>query len=302
MTAGSEGAKPFPLQPHQQERVKQMSARTFLRKQLHKISIDNPVYTWLWRARGRRSYARWLKKSKWSTTVPSSNASSPPSALRDFFESRTTGPGIWKWNHYFDVYERHLSKFRNSPVGILEIGIYSGGSLELWRSYFGEKSRVYGVDLLPECMAYERDGIRVFIGDQADRKFWGRVKGDVAQLDVVIDDGGHLPRQQMVTLEELLPHLRPGGIYICEDIHHDVNAFTSYVHQLTNDLNAFEKATQDTEDPARRLACKSTNLQSAVASIHFYPFLVVIEKTSAPIREMIAPMHGSEWQPFSKIA
>ena len=30
---------------------------------------------------------------------------------------------------------------------------------------------------------------------------------------------GHTPEQQIVTLEEMLPHLRPGGVYLCEDVH-----------------------------------------------------------------------------------
>ena len=40
--------------------------------------------------------------------------------------------GIFKWHHYFDVYERHLARFRGSPVRVLEIGVKNGGSLSLW--------------------------------------------------------------------------------------------------------------------------------------------------------------------------
>ena len=54
--------------------------------------------------------------------------------------------------------------------------------------------------------------IKVFIGDQADRKFWSQFRREVPILDLVIDDGGHEPEQQIVSLEELLPHLRPGGV------------------------------------------------------------------------------------------
>jgi hypothetical protein len=42
----------------------------------------------------------------------------------------------------------------------------------------------------------------------------------------------------------------------------------------------------------------TTALQSGVASVHFYPYVIVIEKAPAPIPEFVAPMHGSEWQPF----
>jgi len=68
------------------------------------------------------------------------------------------------------------------------------------------------------------------IGDQADRRFWKRFKQEHPRIDVLIDDGGHEPEQQLVTLEEMLPHLRPGGVYICEDVHGERNRFNAYVH------------------------------------------------------------------------
>src|SRR5690349_20921641 len=52
--------------------------------------------------------------------------------LREYFDRVSTGPGVWKWLHYFDIYHRHLSKFRGRPVSIVEIGVYSGGSLSMW--------------------------------------------------------------------------------------------------------------------------------------------------------------------------
>ena len=44
---------------------------------------------------------------------------------------------VWKWKHYCDVYHRHFSKFVGREVHVLEVGIYSGGSLQMWREYFG---------------------------------------------------------------------------------------------------------------------------------------------------------------------
>jgi hypothetical protein len=51
--------------------------------------------------------------------------------LTEFFDNRKSGQGIWKWRHYFDVYDRHFSKFRGQEVNIVEIGVFSGGSLEM---------------------------------------------------------------------------------------------------------------------------------------------------------------------------
>ena len=62
--------------------------------------------------------------------------------LESYFDAHTTGPGIWKWRHYFDIYHRHFSKFVGKEVHILEIGIFSGGSLGMWKEYFGPQCRV----------------------------------------------------------------------------------------------------------------------------------------------------------------
>jgi hypothetical protein len=67
--------------------------------------------------------------------------------LRAFFHGRTQGRGIWKRDHYFDVYHRHFERFRGKHVDILEIGIYSGGSLDMRHEYFAPKCQGYAVDI-----------------------------------------------------------------------------------------------------------------------------------------------------------
>lgn len=220
--------------------------------------------------------------------------------LWKYFSEHKEGRGIWKFNHYFDAYDRHFSRFRGRDVHILEIGIYSGGSLEMWRSYFGPQSRIYGVDIEPSCKAYESESVSVFIGDQADRSFWQRVRQDLPDLDVVIDDGGHIPEQQIVTLEELLPHLRPGGIYLCEDVHERFNDFASYVSGMAQNLNAMENFQQNPHDAERRSVIRASGLQSGIAAIHLYPYMTVIERAAARVPELIAPKRGTQWEPFLK--
>jgi 23S rRNA U2552 (ribose-2'-O)-methylase RlmE/FtsJ len=218
-------------------------------------------------------------------------AASPPgrNPLRAYFESHTEGRGIWKWTHYFEAYHRHLSRFVGKPVNVVEIGVFSGGSLEMWRTYFGPTSHIYGVDIDDACRKYESEHVSVFIGDQEDRAFWRRFHDQVPNLDVVIDDGGHLPEQQQVSLEELLPRLRPGGVYICEDVSGVRNRFAAFAAGLVAELNRFALA------PGPELASEVSPFQAAVHSIHFYPFMVVIEKHDAPPAGFRAPQRGTEW-------
>ena len=176
-----------------------------------------------------------------SWPAPPRSAPEPPSAdnpLRRYFDGVEQGPGIWKWLHYFDLYHQHLQKFVGKQLNIVEVGVYSGGSMPMWRNYFGDGCQVHGVDIQAECRAYENDHIQIHIGDQADRSFWRKFRADVPEVDVLIDDGGHQPYQQIATLEEMLPHLRPGGVFICEDIHGIGDGFTAYCHALIDSLNA----------------------------------------------------------------
>ena len=248
----------------------------------------------------RRGYSNWRRSKLWPCRSGTKGPQAEQSDLEKFFEARKEGHGIWKWKHYFDIYDRHFSRFRGREVHILEIGIYSGGSLEMWREYFGPKARIYGVDIEPACKAYEDGSIKVFIGDQADRGFWRQFKKDVPELDIVIDDGGHQSEQQIATFEELLPHLRAGGVYLCEDLHFAHNRFAAYIYGFASNLNASQRWERNFDNQDRRLVCTATAFQSAVRSVHLYPFVAVVEKRDTPIDEFLSPKRGTIWAPFGR--
>ena len=65
--------------------------------------------------------------------------------------------------------------------------------------------------------------------------------------------------------------------------------------QTMNDTSALEA---DLETPGRRLVSAANGFQSHIDSIHWYPYAVAIEKRSAPLAELVAPKHGTEWEPF----
>jgi hypothetical protein len=161
----------------------------------------------------------------------------------------------------------------------------------MWHSYFGDKAHVYGVDIEPACRSYEDDRTRIFIGDQSDKNFWKAVIKQIPKLDIVIDDGGHRSFQQIATLEVLLPHLQPGGVYLCEDVHGSFNAFQGYVEGLSRSLHALKRTGDDN-------VLKVNGLQRAVDSVHIYPFIVVIERRADQLKQFKSPKHGAEWQSF----
>ena len=217
----------------------------------------------------------------------------PCNPLESFFNARTTGRGIWKWLHYFEIYHRHFQKFVGKPCTLVEVGVYSGGSLDMWRDYFGPQCSIVGIDIDPACKSYKSEGTRIFIGDQADRAFWHNLREQVPRFDIVIDDGGHETHQQIVTLEETLPYLSAGGVYLCEDIHHSDNAFASYVNGLVRELHAYYRRPDEKEG-----YLTATPFQRAIHSIHTYPYVTVIERREHSISQLTAPKHGTEWQPL----
>jgi SAM-dependent methyltransferase len=246
--------------------------------------------------RGLTIARRW---SAQNAPPPSVNARAavemPANPLTAYLDGVIAGPGIWKWQHYMDVYHRHLAKFVGTPVHVVEVGVYSGGSLRMWREYFGSLCRLTGVDIQPGCRDYADPATAIYVGDQGDRAFWRDFRAHVPIVDVLIDDGGHRVEEQMVTVEEILPHLRPGGVYICEDIHGIGNRFMSFAQSLSAELNAFI----DDSRPDG-LAARATPFQVSVESVHVYPFAVVIERRDKAVDRFEAPKRGSEWQAFPK--
>ena len=95
-----------------------------------------------------------------------------PNPLEQYFDSHLEGPGIWKPRHYFEIYHRHFAKFVGREINVLEIGVYSGGSLGMWKEYFGPGCRIYGVDIAEDCRCYEDERTTILVGDQSDRAFW----------------------------------------------------------------------------------------------------------------------------------
>jgi hypothetical protein len=206
-----------------------------------------------------------------------------PSPLEEWFDAHTGGLGTYKRRHYFDIYHRHLQRFRGQRLHILEIGVAGGGSLEMWRDYFGPDAYVTGIDVNPSCKGLESERIQILIGDQADPGFWAEVLRRSAPIDVVIDDGGHLPRQQTVALECVLPHIRPGGVYLCEDIGGPFQPFHSFIDGLTRPLSTIHMPSSPT--PA-------SPLHQHVASVHNYPMVTVIEKPLAIPTAFVAESRG----------
>lgn len=204
--------------------------------------------------------------------------------LRELFYSHE-GRLVHKWDHYFDVYERLFSRYRGESVTMLEIGVSHGGSLQLWRRYFGPQAKIYAIDVNPECAKLQEPGTRIFIGSQADPEFLRSVAGELPELDIVLDDGGHTMQQQLTSMRELFPKVRAGGLYVVEDTHTSywpafggglrrAGTFIEYSKELIDSLHDHHIG------DAQKLVVN--DISRNIGSIAFHDSMVVFEKHLRP--------------------
>jgi hypothetical protein len=131
-----------------------------------------------------------------------------------------------KHSSYFQVYDQLFTDFIGKPITFVEIGVANGGSLFMWREFFGPNARIIGIDLDPEVIVWRDYGFEIFIGSQSDRLFWESFVKEVPEIDIVLDDGGHTFLQQITTVESLVDAIKPGGLIVIEDTH------TSYMKEF----------------------------------------------------------------------
>jgi hypothetical protein len=215
-----------------------------------------------------------------------------PNPLAEYFFSNP-GRLINKWHHYFEIYHRHFAAFRGRSPVVLEIGVFHGGSLQMWHRYFGPGTRVVGVDVLPQCRAFEDDSTTILIGSQADRAFLADLRSRFPRIDIVIDDGGHRMEQQITAFEELYPHVQPNGVYLCEDVHSSLMAEFGGGYRRPGTFLEFSKALVDrlhawhSRDPALAV----DEFTRSTFALHFYDSVFVAEKR--PIEPPVTSMTGT---------
>ncbi len=147
-------------------------------------------------------------------------SSAPPA--EDLYKVWLQIPEGHKWWHYFSEYERVLGSMRSTPIRLLEVGVYKGGSLAMWKRYLHPDSVIVGLDLNPECARFDRpeEHVHVRIGDQSDMSFLRAVADEFGPFDVVIDDGSHVCSHMIKTFDYLfLNGLKDNGVFIAEDTH-----------------------------------------------------------------------------------
>jgi len=201
-----------------------------------------------------------------------------------------------KWSHYFDIYERHFSQYVGKKPVVVEVGICRGGSAEMWQKYFGEGATIVGIDVDPNAFKPEHQtpGCVQVNGDQGDPAFWDKFLQDYPEIDVFLDDGSHRVDHQILTLQKVWPHIKKGGVYMCEDTHTNYwpeyggslkapSTFLNYSKLITDTMNsAYFKGLDQHPDNM-----KFAEFYQNVVGMHYYDSIVVIDKGEKPETKLI---------------
>ena len=199
--------------------------------------------------------------------------------LKKYFDNNTNRL-IHKWEHYFEIYDRHFSAYRNKEIVVLEIGVFQGGSLQMWKNYFGPKAKIYGIDIDPDCKKFEEENIEIFIGSQSDKIFLNELKQKIPLVDILIDDGGHTMNQLKTSFDELFSHVKADGIYALEDLHtcywidygggyKRMGSFIEYSKNFIDDLHGWHSL---------QSSFKINEFTKTIHSLHFYDSILIVEK------------------------
>jgi len=120
---------------------------------------------------------------------------------------------------YLETYDPVFASYVDKKISLLELGVFRGGSLLLWRDYF-PLGKIVGIDikLPPGFVPGKR--VEVYQGSQSDTEFLSRISHAAAPegFDIIIDDASHIGELTKTSFWHLFNfHLKPGGLYVIED-------------------------------------------------------------------------------------
>lgn len=108
------------------------------------------------------------------------------------------------------------------PAAALTVMEWNGKCMNDWRA--ADPMRI-GKDVLQSRAQF-------FEGDQSKPADLLRVADARGPFDVIIDDGGHSANQQITSLRTLLKFVKPGGLYVLEDLETSFSTFHAFWHDF----------------------------------------------------------------------
>ena len=133
------------------------------------------------------------------------------------------------WHGFIDFYNQNLPE--NILGTIIEFGVLKGNSIR-WIEKKYSNAEIIGIDILPTQDSWpQSDKISYYKLDQGDEADVIRFFETITNPELIIEDGSHIPSHQCRILRHGLNNLKPGGVYILEDIHTSHPAHSIYIKE-----------------------------------------------------------------------
>lgn len=131
-----------------------------------------------------------------------------------------------------EVYEKEFIRFQDKDITLVEIGIRGGSSIHLWKKYFKNAKKIYGLDnnetVNDHPVHYVNEewvsgnNVKCIYGDAYTEEISNKIK---EKIDIFIDDGPHTIDSHIKSIEFYLPKMNESGLFIIEDILYDANQY-----------------------------------------------------------------------------
>jgi hypothetical protein len=242
--------------------------------------------------------AQYLRPYQWPSyrhdVVPEELSSDP------LYQMWTGTSGGHKWTQYFAVYRDVFGWLTPRPMRILEIGVFKGSGLLLWKRYFSHPNTVVvGIDIDPTCARFDspNEGIHVRIGSQADPVFLKSIVAEFGPFDLILDDGSHRSSHMIASFNCLFADgLKESGIYFVEDLHANYwsgwrdtrRSFLDVCKELVEHMHAHYQQ----GPPSLFMVAKASHqtmaalevpiITTMIREIRFFDSIVAIYKTRRP--------------------
>jgi len=201
---------------------------------------------------------------------------------------------------YWDVYKHVFSVFDlSSEFNVLEIGVDKGDGMLQFKELF-PNCNICGLDIREDTPNSPVGNI--WIGSQTDTELLDELNKEEGPFDIIIDDGSHVNEHQILTFEYLFPKLKPGGVYIMEDIHtsyweshgggYGTDSFVEYSKKLSDMIN-YESWMRGYQSPVNYEWVPnqddiekynsygiSAEIYKNVNGISFYPNVIILYKSN----------------------
>jgi len=186
-------------------------------------------------------------------------------------------------------YESAFRNLLDQPVRLLEIGIFRGGSLQLWDTLFRHPAaRIIGIDLrTPPLQCSPR--VITYECDQNDTEGLQRIAREHGPFHIVIDDGAHMARETRNCFDTLFPHVYPGGFYAIEDW------AVGYWEDKLPEYRGMVKFVTDVVHNVPALGIGEFRILAGPGCVALF------QKSAIPFKDMIVPPGASSAEAFYEV-